>query len=277
VEKASSSPPPESTFLGRHEFLLRRLHSLTGVVPIGAYLVVHLFTNATILDVDGTFQQMVNSIHSLPMLVAIEWIFIFIPLIYHALYGILLVREGLPNHSTYRYGSNIRYTLQRATGMIAFFFIFWHVFHMHGWIHAEWWETRIHGYGGMFRPYNAASSAALAVRYNAIYPVLYLIGTLSTVYHFANGLWTFGITWGLWTTPEAQARALRVCTAVGLVLSVVSLAAIYGFLTVDVDKVRERELQIIRSRIEAGEIDRFSPKMYRDAMGEEKPESAAHP
>ena len=45
--------------------------------------------------------------------------------------------------------------------MIAFVFIFWHVFHMHGWFHADWWQRAVahYPYGGIFRPYNAASTA----------------------------------------------------------------------------------------------------------------------
>lgn len=269
MEKASASPAPaDSTFLGRHEFLLRRLHSLSGVVPLGAYMCVHLLTNATILDTDGTFQRLVYSIHDLPMLWVIEWVFIFIPLIFHALYGILIVRTGLPNHSTYRYSSNVRYSMMRATGMIAFFFIFWHVFHMHGWIHTEWWEKTIHGFGAMFRPYNAASTAALAMQANVLYPIFYVIGTLSTVFHLANGIWTFGITWGLWTTPEAQARATKVCTVFGVLLAIVGLSAIYGFATKDPEHLRIRENQILKARIEAGQIDPDSPKIYRESETE---------
>jgi succinate dehydrogenase / fumarate reductase cytochrome b subunit len=270
VEKASASPAPaDSTFLGRHEFLLRRLHSLSGVVPLGAYMCVHLLTNATILDTDGTFQRMVYNIHDLPMLWVIEWVFIFIPLIFHALYGILIVRTGLPNNSTYRYAANMRYTLMRATGMIAFFFIFWHVFHMHGWIHTEWWEKAVQGFGAMFRPYNAGSTGAMAMQASGVlYPILYVIGTLSTVFHLANGIWTFGITWGLWTTPEAQARATKVCTVFGVLLAIVGLSAIYGFATKDPKQLRVRENQLLKARIEAGQVDPDSPKIYHEAEAE---------
>src|SRR5512146_2152510 len=66
---------------GRHHFLLRRLHSLTGVI-FGGYLVVHLIVNATIAQL-GSYQVQVNKIHDLPMLWAVEWIFIFIPILYH--------------------------------------------------------------------------------------------------------------------------------------------------------------------------------------------------
>ena len=37
------------SFLERHHFLLRRLHSLTGIMPIGVFLIAHLTTNSTIV------------------------------------------------------------------------------------------------------------------------------------------------------------------------------------------------------------------------------------
>jgi len=141
---ASSGTAPSGTFLERNEFLLRRLHSLSGLVPVGAYMVVHLATNASVLDSPATFQRNVYSIHSLgSALPIVEWVFIFLPLLYHAIYGVLITRGALPNSSTYKYTNNVRYTLQRATGMIAFLFIMWHVFHMHGWFHADAWMQTV--------------------------------------------------------------------------------------------------------------------------------------
>ena len=69
-------------------------------------------------------------------------------------------------------------------------------------------------YGGAhFRPFNAASTAGLALQ-SGIVLVLYIIGVLSCVYHLANGIWTMGITWGVWTSPTAQAIAFKVCGSV---------------------------------------------------------------
>lgn len=256
VEQARTSPAPaDSTFLGRHEFLLRRLHSLSGIVPVGVYMVIHLLTNSTIVQSPGTFQLQVYTIHGLPMLPVIEWVFIFIPLLFHAIYGVLIIRGALPNHSTYRYSNNVRYTLQRATGMIAFVFIVWHVFHMHGWIHAAWWENAIRGFGGMFKPFNAASTGAEAIQGNILYPILYVIGLLACVFHLSNGIWTFGITWGLWTSTTAQNRAAKVCDAFGVALAIVGLTAVWGFSTTDPEKARVVEERMLKSRIEAGELD----------------------
>ena len=50
--------------------------------------------------------------------------------------------------------------LQRVTGLVAFVFIVLHVFHMHGWFHADVWLRNVAQPlgGAQFRPYNAAST-----------------------------------------------------------------------------------------------------------------------
>jgi succinate dehydrogenase / fumarate reductase cytochrome b subunit len=251
---------PLPPILIRHEFLLRRLHSASGLVPVGAYMVVHLATNASVLNGPGTFQQNVYSIHSLGRLLpVVEWGFIFIPILFHAIMGVAIVAGMKPNTAHYRYGGNYRYSLQRWTGMIAFAFIVWHVFHMHGWFHGEWWVEHVarpYG-GGRFRPYNAASSAGLALQ-DSIVLVLYAIGLLSCVFHLANGIWTAGITWGVWTSPRAQSRALSLCGVFGILLALVGLGALGGMRAVGqgdgLRQAREVESTQYQHRIEAGQI-----------------------
>jgi succinate dehydrogenase / fumarate reductase cytochrome b subunit len=220
-------------------------------------MVIHLVTNASVLDSWRTYQRSVYLIHSLPMLWIIEWTFIFLPLIYHAVYGIVLVRTSQPNNSSYPYGKNWRYTLQRFTGMIAFLFIFWHVFHMHGWIHSENWLRAIKPWwGGLFEPFSATSTGAAAMRLHVLIPIFYAIGVLSCVFHLANGIWTFGITWGAWTTPLAQRRADYVCIAFGVLLALVSMGALGGFAwVVDIKEARQGELQQYNAKIASGELD----------------------
>jgi succinate dehydrogenase / fumarate reductase cytochrome b subunit len=255
-----AAAPSSSSFLARNEFLLRRLHSLSGVIPVGAYMVVHLLVNARVADNPAAFQTSVYQIHSIGRLLPlVEWVFIFIPILFHAIYGVLILRTSQPNSGTYRYAPNVRYTLQRATGMIAFAFIAWHVFHMHGWLHTEWWT---HGvaqrlYGHMFKPYNASSTAAEALQISAIVPLLYAIGVLACVFHLANGIWTFGITWGLWTTPKAQRRADWFCLGFGIILGFVGLTALGGFATMSKEKIqqaREIEDRMYQSKVDSGEL-----------------------
>lgn len=247
----TAPPAPEATlFFGRHEFLLRRLHSLSGIVPVGAYMCIHLLTNATVLGGPRTFQEKVDTIHSLgPVLPLVEWIFIFIPIIFHAGLGVVRAVNCEPNSGTYRYGSNVRYTLQRVTAWIALFFIFWHVFHMHGWLHTEsWTENVAHKLGGgQFDPEHATSTAATALQ-PLLVKILYAVGVLACVYHLANGLWASGITWGIWTTPAAQRRADYVCWAFGLLVAFVGLSALFGMSGADIVEAKAIEQAQIDER-----------------------------
>lgn len=268
------TPSPQS-FLARHEFVIRRLHSLSGLIPVGAFMTVHLLMNASILGSAALFQSNVYRIHSLgPLLPLVEWVFIFLPLIFHAVVGVVIVKGGLPNSNHYAYSSNIRYTLQRATGMIAMVFIFWHVFHMHGWLHTEWWVEFVAEpwNGANFDPYHAASTAAVAIQgmengdsaashakiANVLVPGLYAVGILACVYHLANGIWTMGITWGIWVSPAAQARANWLAIGVGVGLSVVGIGALGGFWSMDrdaIDAAKTIENEMYDARVHQREID----------------------
>lgn len=217
-----------SSIFERHEFLIRRLHSLTGLI-FGGYVVIHLLTNASVLGGAAMFQKNVLAIHGFgPLLPVLEWTFIFLPILFHAVVGILLLFEMIPNTRNYPWEGNWRYTLQRTTAVILVLFIAWHVFHMHGWFHFDWWLRAIEPMGGhKFRPYNAASSAGLALQ-NGVVALFYGIGVAAGVFHFCNGIWTAGITWGIWTRPMAQRRALGLCAVVGILMLAVGMGALVG-------------------------------------------------
>jgi len=241
--EASQAPGPAGSFFSRNEFLIRRLHSLSGLLPVGAYMCVHLATNASTLGGPAMFQKNVDLIHSLgPALPLVEWTFIFLPLLFHAIVGVVIIRSGQPNLSSYHLMGNVRYTLQRVTAWIALFFILYHVFHMHGWFHNEAYLTHLaEPLGGhQFQPHYAASSAAIALA-SPLKKALYFIGVVSCVYHLANGLWTMGITWGVWTTAAAQKRANWICLAFGILLTVVGLSALVGVIGTDVDQAKAYE------------------------------------
>ncbi len=232
------------SFLERHQFLIYRLFSLAGLMPVGAFLAVHLLTNASVLGGAASFQSRVDMIHSLgPLLVPIEVAFIFLPLLFHAVVGFLIIANGLPNVSSYPYVGNVRYTLQRVSGMIAFVFILWHVIQLH------WLGTPLGG--GQFDPHYATSSAAVALR-PLWMTALYAVGVLSAVFHFANGLWTLGITWGIWTSPAAMQRANALSVVVGLVLGAAGLGALGGLQKIDIEEARatERWMEENRERLQ---------------------------
>src|SRR5205807_6498448 len=99
----------------------------------------------------------VDRIHSLGVILPIvEWTFIFIPILFHAAVGLVIIAGMMPNTAAYPYNGNIRYTLQRATGMIAFAFILWHVIQMH--------RMGVSLGGGKFNADEASSTVAIALQ-----------------------------------------------------------------------------------------------------------------
>jgi len=240
-------------FVQRHYFLLRRLHSLTGVAPIGLFLFPHLATNSSIVwgrfigdpsYGDGgveSFQHEVNFIHNLPFLFFIEMFALWLPIAFHAILGVWFARTGRSNVKHYSWSANRRYTLQRLSGYLGVVFIFLHLASLRFGI----------TFGGLFPtfdPVHAASSTALHFGDGLpglLRAAFYLVCVLALVYHFANGLWTAAITWGLTISAGAQRRFAYVCVAVGLLLGAAGVTAVLGFASLDPVKAREIELKML--------------------------------
>jgi succinate dehydrogenase / fumarate reductase cytochrome b subunit len=254
MSSPAASPPP-SSFFKRNEFLIRRLHSLSGLVPVGAYMCVHLITNASLLGGAAVFQNNVFTIHSLPFLPVIEWAFIFFPIIFHAVAGIWIAQTGKSNLQSYRLAGNRRYTWQRITGYIAILFIFTHVFHLHGWFHTDWWLKSIAEPIGMaqFKPYNAASTLATAMT-GVLWPIFYAIGVLACTFHLANGIWTAGITWGVWLTPKSQKRASIACSLFGVFIGMAGLSSLVAVKTTDAQEAAVIENEMYEARLKSRTI-----------------------
>lgn len=241
----------------RHYHLLRRLHSLSGVAPIGLFLIPHLTTNSSIvwgsvlnapkypdLPAGGagvaTFQHEVDFIHSLPALIFVEAFVLWIPILFHALLGIHFARSGRSNLDRYKYQGNVRYGLQRLTGYIAFVFIVMHVLSLR-------FGLEFGGIMPSFDPHAASSTTAHHFQNGSVgllVAAFYLLGVLAIVFHFANGLWTAAITWGLTISVQAQRRWGYVCTAIGLGLGAAAVTAVVGFATLDIEKAKSVEAQL---------------------------------
>ncbi len=246
----------ETSFFLRHEFAIRRVHSLLGIVPLGLYMFIHLATNASLMNGSETFQRAVYLIHSPgKLLPLIEWGGIFGPLIFHAVLGVWIAKTGKSNSSQYKFTANRRYSWQRWTGFIALIYLFCHILHLHGWFHAHWWREAISVVDlGVFRPYNAASTLVEAMS-GWFWPAFYLIGVLCCVYHLANGLWTAGITWGLWISPKAQERASKVCTVIGLGLAILGTTAWWAAVapgSAEAAKYKQTEDTMYRAAVDSG-------------------------
>jgi succinate dehydrogenase / fumarate reductase cytochrome b subunit len=210
---------------GHRHFLLRRLHSLTGIV-FGGYLIVHLLVNATIAQGGTVFQTQVDKIHSLPFLVLIEWGLIYLPIIYHTVYGIWITLTGQPNVGNYPYAKNWFYFAQRISGMVIVFFLLFHVLSL---------KYGVFGAGLSFKAHDEAlSTVAAHMHYSkAITWIVYPIGILASCYHLANGFWTAAITWGLTISKSAQRRWGYVCLALFAFTFIAGLTALVAAATLE--------------------------------------------
>jgi len=108
-------------------FLLRKLHQLTGIVPLGIFFFVHMYTNSTAMSGAKVFNEHVQDIHNIPYLLFVEVFGIFLPLLYHSIYGIIISRETRPNMGSYSYARNWFYFIQRISGAFLFFFLIFHI------------------------------------------------------------------------------------------------------------------------------------------------------
>ncbi|MBK9768136.1 MAG: hypothetical protein IPP63_14545 [Chloracidobacterium sp.] len=111
-------------------FLLRKLHQITGIVPLGIFFFVHMFTNSKAMNGAANFDKAVKEIHDIPYLLLIEIFGIFVPLLFHSIYGVLISSEAKPNVLSYGYARNWFYLLQRVTGMFLFVFILFHLLNL---------------------------------------------------------------------------------------------------------------------------------------------------
>lgn len=212
-------------FLDRHHFLLRRLHSLSGIIPVGAFLINHLLANSTAFLGQKHFDHHIGIIHDLPWLVVIEFVFIFIPIAFHGLYGLLIAWQGKLNQNQYPYMDNWRYTLQRITAYITLVFILVHLAHFR--------FAYLFGgaeYGDAYPAFFAFTKAGFQNMWLPLWAwiVLYAIGLTAAVYHFCNGIVTFCITWGI-TVGVAARRKMSIAAgglgAILLIWGVLSLVA----------------------------------------------------
>lgn len=187
--------------------MLRRFHSLTGVIPTGLVMLVELWTHAKALAGPEAHRQALERL-------AAGWIWpvvIGLPMVFHAGYGLWLSLRARYTITRYPTSENWNYTLQRATGVVALCFIALHVSTF--WLPLRLGE--IHAAEAFTLLRANLSSTAYGVPFMGLG---YALGLAACVFHLANGLRSFATRWGLVTSRTGRNRASVAAALFGLAL-----------------------------------------------------------
>ncbi|MCU6709842.1 succinate dehydrogenase cytochrome b558 subunit [Paenibacillus sp. J5C_2022] len=201
-----------------NSYFSRKLHSLLGIIPLGGFIVVHAVTNYQAFErgPEG-FNKGVHLINSLPLLPLLEIFGIYLPLLFHGIYGLYVAYQSNSNLGRFQYGRNWAFTAQRITGVITFVFVFWHVY-----------QTRIQVYLGNLT-HEELGSTMHTISTSPVMFALYVIGVLAAVFHFSNGLWAFLISWGITIGPRAQRISSYICMGVFVIVSALFILSLVAF------------------------------------------------
>jgi succinate dehydrogenase / fumarate reductase, cytochrome b subunit len=201
-----------------YSFVLRRLHSLSGIVPVGLFLIEHFISNAFATRGPSAYTKQVELLSSFPFVVALELFGIWLPILYHALYGFYIWYRGEGNVAEYPWTGNWMYTAQRWTGAIAFCYMVWHT-----------WTMRFTGIHLLSHP--GAAFGKVQEEFQSPWAVaFYAVGILCASWHFAYGLWLFAAKWGITTGDRARRKFGYVCVVIALLFIGVGAATMYSFL-----------------------------------------------
>jgi succinate dehydrogenase / fumarate reductase, cytochrome b subunit len=201
-----------------HSFLLRRLHSLSGIVPVGLFLIEHFVSNAFATNGPDAYTQQVKLLSGFPFVVMLELFGIWLPILYHSLYGFYIWYRGETNVGDYPWMGNWMYASQRWTGAIAFAYMLYHT-----------WYMRFSGVHILSHP-DAAFGKVQHEFQHLWVVVFYAVGILAASWHFAYGLWLFAAKWGFTSGDAARRRFGYVCFAIAVVFILVGAATMRSFL-----------------------------------------------
>lgn len=188
-------------------FYLRRLHSLSGVIPVGIFLIQHMYGNVLALWGGAVYDEHAKFITHQPLIYLLEIGTVFLPLAFHAGLGIYFMVDSKWNPNKYPYARNWGYTLQRITAFITLFYVVFHVL-----------QTRF-GFSEAEKEALYGAMQNLFVHNKGWLMAVYALGAIAASYHLCNGLFTFSIVWGITVSRGAQNTMWRACMGLFVVMS----------------------------------------------------------
>jgi succinate dehydrogenase / fumarate reductase, cytochrome b subunit len=216
VSPATRGVPPIRAGQG-HSFFWRRLHSLSGIIPVGAFLLEHFISNAFATRGPYAYADQVKFLTGLPFVQLLEVFGIYIPLLFHSLYGFYIWFHGQANVSDYPWAGNFMYSAQRWTGAIAFLYIGWHTYTM-----------RFAGIHLLTNSQAAFHKVQMELQ-NPWAATFYVIGITAASWHFAYGLYLFCAKWGITVSDKSRKVMARVSLLVALTLIAIGMATMRAF------------------------------------------------
>lgn len=223
---ATANPAPMSVKPGvaplragqGYSFVLRRLHSLTGIIPVGAFLFEHiLISNAAAIGGPTAYARQVRFLASLPLVPLLELFGVWLPILFHGLYGLYIWYRGEANVGDYPWTGNWMYTAQRWTGIVAFAYIVWHTWTM------RFTGVDLHEFPG------ASFGKVQGEVFQTPFFLFYVAGLIAASWHFAYGIWLFCAKWGIVSGEKARKRFLALSIAFFFVLAGAGLASLTSF------------------------------------------------
>ncbi len=196
-------------------FLLKRLMSITGLLPVGGFLLQHLFGNSFIFTSAETWNEHAEYLTSLPMVLLIELGAIYLPIFLHAGLGVAIIYKSQNNFTSYSLFRNWMFFFQRLTGVVALAFIATHSY-----------TTRITSY---VQGWEMTAAHMTHVLQDPAWFWFYIVGVVSVCFHFANGIWSFLITWGITIGRKAQQISSALTMGLFVLLSLWAVAILIKF------------------------------------------------
>ncbi|AQR77785.1 succinate dehydrogenase cytochrome b558 subunit [Paenibacillus larvae] len=200
-----------------NSYYSRKLHSLLGVIPVGFFLVEHLLTNYSATKGHSDFVDSVLWLNNMPLIFFLELFLVWLPLAYHAIYGLYVAFTARNNVTNYVYFRNTMFLLQRVTGIFTFVFVIWHLY-----------STRVQVALGNVS-HEELGTTMHQIAGNPVFFVLYVVGILSAVFHFSNGMWSFLVSWGITVGPRAQKVSTYIWMGVFVIMSVMFIMSLTAF------------------------------------------------
>ena len=212
---STATSPTLARSEARSSFFRSRLASLLAVLPLGAWVVVHLWHNLAAFAGPEAWQSAVTG-YAHPFAEAIVGILVLLPLTIHIVWGLGRLWTSRPNNLHYGYYANLKYLLQRLSALGVLLFVGAHL-----WL--AFLKPRL-------REGHAEAFADIAQEMHFHGPTLlvYVLGTLGVAYHLANGVQTFCMGWGVVSSRAALRRLEGATLALFVILLAMAWGAVYA-------------------------------------------------